>query len=120
MINFLLGFLACYLISLPILYIGDPMNETVPMIYMAPAIGIWLIASFPFAFIYHVFIRLTIKPIEISRVITTARTSKNYSIRHVCGNLYFWHDKKTKNILNKFFLVRTTESLKLKNKQIQS
>lgn len=114
---FLLGFLVCYIISSVVMYIADPIEEWIARIYMAPAIGVFFIICWPFCFFYHVFLRLTIKPIETQRIVRVAKISKGYHVWRLFGNVYFYYDKHAR-IINKLFFLRSVDRLKLEKGQI--
>ena len=115
---FLLGFLFCYIVSCGVIFLCDSLEELVAKIYMGPLIGLIFIIYYPFCLFYHIFLRLTIKPIDVQRIIRVSKVSKGYSVWRLFGNIYLYYDHHAK-IINKLFFLRSTERLLIENKKIK-
>jgi hypothetical protein len=95
---FLLGFLACYVITSLLIYNDDDkwLDRFITP-FRAVAIVVLIIPSFTWRFV-----RLCFKPVRPD----VMNYLKGAYIKHLFGNIYFCHDKKAKNWLNKIFLFR--------------
>lgn len=115
---FLGGFALCYAISLLVIFLCDPINEGPAIIYMGPIIIPCVIIAFPFYFIYRVFFRLTLKAVPMENIKRAAKSDDRYTIRHISGKVYLWHDKNAAKIWNKFFFLRASEQVAIQNKAV--
>ena len=98
---FLLGFLVCYVIaSLLIFNEADEWLSRFIIPFCAVSIVVLII---PF-FIWR-FVRLCFKPVRPD----VMNYLKGIYVKRLFGNIYFCHDKKAKNWLNKIFLFRYKE-----------
>ena len=61
------------------------------------------ILVFPFIFLYRIFLRHTIKPVD-SEAIQRAKIMEDS--KHLFGSIYICFDKKAKRLYNKIFLFR--------------
>lgn len=115
---FLLGFLICYVLSCVVVTISDPLNEGLAKVWMAPGIAVAVVVIFPFFILYRLFLYNTIKPREKENLIRVAKVTEDYSVRRVFGKVYLWHDKDATKFFNRFFFVRSTEPLTIKNHRL--
>ena len=95
---FLLGFLACYVIA-SLLIFNDADEWLNRFIKPFCAVGL-VVLIIPF--LIWRFVRLCFKPVRPD----VMGHLKGAYVKRLFGNIYFCHDKKTKNWLNKIFLFR--------------
>ena len=86
--HFLGGFALCYILSLVVIFLCDPINEEPAIIYMAPILIPCIVVGLPFYVVYRVFFRLTIKVVPVENVKRAAKSDDHYTIRHVFGKIY--------------------------------
>lgn len=115
---FLGGFALCYVISLVIIFLCDPIDGQLVVIYTAPITIPCVIVGLPFYVIYRVFFRLTVKTVPIENIRKAAKSDDRYTIRHIFGKVYLWHDKNAAKIWNKFFFLRANEQVAIQNKAV--
>lgn len=115
---FLGGFALCYAISLVVIFLCGPINEEPAIIYMAPILIPCVIVGLPFYMVYRVFFRLTVKAVPMENIKQVAKSDDRYTIRHVFGKIYLWHDKNTAKPWNKFFFLRSTDHVQIQDKAV--
>ena len=115
---FLGGFALCYALSLLVIFLCDPINGELVLIYMAPILIPCVIVGLPFYMAYRVFFRLTIKAVPMENIKRAAKSDDRYTIRHVFGKIYLWHDKNASKLWNKFFFLRSTDHVEIQNKAV--
>lgn len=115
---FLGGFALCYVLSLVVIFLCDPIDGELVLIYMAPILIPCAIVGWPFYVVYRVFFRLTLKVVPVENVKRAAKYDNHYTIRHVFGKIYLWHDKNASKFWNKFFFLRSTDHVQIQNKTV--
>ena len=105
-------FALCYVLSLVAI------NGELVLIYMAPILIPCVIVGLPFYVIYRVFFRLTVKVIPMENIKRAAKSDDRYTIRHVFGKIYLWHDKQASKFWNKFFFLRSTDHVQIQDKAV--
>lgn len=98
---FLLGFLACYVIASLFYFLDDEADTNLMWGFIIP----WIVVSVVVLFIpYGIwrFVRFCFRPVRPD----VMDYLKNTYVKRLFGNIYFCHDKKAKNWLNKIFLFR--------------
>lgn len=99
---FLLGFLACYVIASLLIYNDD--DEWLDR-FITPFCAIGIAVLIIPSFIWR-FVRLCFKPVRPDIM----DYLKGVYVKRLFGNVYFCHDKKAKNWMNKIFLFRYKSS----------
>ena len=115
---FMGGFALCYVLSLVVIFLCDPINEEPAIIYMAPILIPCVVVGLPFYVVYRVFFRLTVKVVPVENVKRAAKSDNRYTIRHVFGKIYLWHDKNASKFWNRFFFLRSTDHVNIQNKTV--
>lgn len=115
---FLGGFALCYVLSLVIIFLCDPIDGQLVIIYTAPITIPCVIVGLPFYAVYRVFFRLTVKAVPMENIKRAAKSDDRYTIRHVFGKIYLWHDKQASKLWNKFFFLRSTDHVKIQDKAV--
>ena len=98
---FLLGFLVCYFIASLFYFLDDEIDANLMTNFIKP----WAVVCLVIVFIpYSIwrFVRLCFKPIRPD----VMDYLKDAYVKCLFSNIYFCHDKKAKNWLNKIFLFR--------------
>ena len=95
---FLLGFLACYVIVSLLIY--DDNDEWLNR-FITPFCAVGIVVLFVPCFIWRV-TRFCFVPVRLD----VMDCLKDVYVKRLFGNIYFCHDKKAKNWLNKIFLFR--------------
>ena len=98
---FLLGFLACYVIASLLIY--NDADEWLDR-FITPFCAVGIIVLIIPSFIWR-FVRLFFVPVRPD----VMDYLKDTYVKRLFGNIYFCHDKKAKNWLNKIFLFRYKE-----------
>ena len=115
---FLGGFALCYILSLVVIFLCDPIDGQLVIIYTAPITIPCVIVGLPFYVIYRVFFRLTVKVVPVENIKRAAKSDDRYTIRHVFGKIYLWHDKQASKFWNKFFFLRSTDHVQIQDKAV--
>lgn len=105
---FLLGFLACYLLSCLFIFLEEEYDILAPSwFFIKPWCVICIVVCFVPIWLYKIF-RLVFCPTTQERVerLITNSNPKGYKNIHLCGNLYFFRDYEAKAFINKFFFYR--------------
>lgn len=102
---FLLGFLACYVIASLFYFLDDEADTNLMRNFIIPWIAISIVVLFIPYSIWH-FVRLCFKPVRPDIM----DYLKGVYVKRLFGNVYFCHDKKAKNWMNKIFLFRYKSS----------
>ncbi len=98
---FLLGFLACYVIASLFYFLDDEADTNLMWSFIIP----WIVVSVVVLFIpYGIwrFVRFCFIPVRPDVI----KILKDVYVKRLSGEIYFCHDKKAKNWLNKIFLFR--------------
>lgn len=103
---FLLGFLICYIITSLFYFLDDEAETNLMAVFITPWTVIWFVISFIPYSIWR-FMRLCFKPVRLD----VMDYLKDTYVKRLFGNIYFCHDKKAKNWLNKIFLFRYKEEV---------
>lgn len=98
---FLLGFLVCYVIASLLIY-ND--NDKWLDRFITPFCAVGIVVLIVPCFIWRL-LRLCFVPVR-SDIMSYLKDSY---VKRLFGNIYFCHDKKAKNWLNKIFLFRYKE-----------
>ena len=98
---FLLGFLVCYIIASLFYFFDDEADTNLMMVFVAPWVAVCLVIVFIPYSIWR-FVRLCFKPVRLD----VMDYLKDTYVKRLFSNIYFCHDKKAKNWLNKIFLFR--------------
>ena len=98
---FLLGFLVCYVIASLFCFLDDEADTNLMVSFIIPWVAVWFAVSFIPRGIWR-FVRFCFKPVRPD----VMDYLKGVYVKHLFGNIYFCHDKKAKNWLNKMFLFR--------------
>lgn len=101
---FLLGFLVCYVIASLFYFLDDEADTYLMAVFVTPWSIVWLIVSFIPCAIWR-FMRFCFKPVRPDAM----DYLKDVYVKRLFGEIYFCHDKKAKNWLNKIFLFRYKE-----------
>lgn len=98
---FLLGFLVCYIIASLFYFLDDEVDTHLMASFIIPWVAVCLVIVFIPYSIWR-FVRFCFIPVrpDVMEVL------KNIYVKRLFGNIYFCHDKKAKNWLNKIFLFR--------------
>lgn len=99
---FLLGFLACYVIASLLIYNDD--KEWLDR-FITPFCAVGIVVLIIPCFIWRL-LRLCFVPVR-SDIMSCLKDSY---VKRLFGNIYFCHDKKAKNWMNKIFLFRYKEN----------
>ena len=101
---FLLGFLACYVIASLFYFLDDEVDTNLMVSFIKPWIAVLLVVLFIPYSIWR-FVRFCFIPVrpDVMEIL------KDAYVKRLFGNIYFCHDKKAKNWLNKIFLFRYKE-----------
>lgn len=100
---FLLGFLACYVISSLLIYKDD--DEWLDR-FITPFCAVGIVILIIPSLIWR-FVRLCFKPVRID----VMDYLKDAYVKRITGEIYFCYDKKAKNWMNKIFLFRYKEEV---------
>ena len=98
---FLLGFLACYVIASLFYFLDGEADTHLMVSFIVPWVAVWFVISFIPCGIWR-FVRCCFKPVRPD----VMDCLKGAYVKRLFGNIYFCHDKKAKNWLNKNFLFR--------------
>lgn len=103
---FLLGFLVCYVIASLFYFLDDEADTNLMASFIKPWAAVCLVIVFIPYSIWR-FVRLCFKPVRPDAM----DYLKDVYVKRLFGEIYFCHDKKAKNWLNKIFLFRYKEEV---------